>query len=178
MRSNKVIPIPGTPLLIVVGALVLGWGTPVAAQVGKVAIIDVERVLLESKRGKSGLQEIDTLRQSKEAESKRMQEEISNLRQRLSEGSLSLPDDKIAELQKDMEAKVIALRRFQEDANAELTKLRNAVLQRIEKSVFPVINEIGKEDGYTLIFNKYNSGLIYADDAVDITDRVIQRYDQ
>ncbi len=34
----------------------------------------------------------------------------------------------------------------------------------------PVINQVGKEQGYTLIFRKFESGLIYADEAVDITD--------
>ena len=43
--------------------------------------------------------------------------------------------------------------------------------------MFPVINQVGKEGGYTLIFRKFESGLIYADEAIDITDEVIQRLD-
>ena len=39
-----------------------------------------------------------------------------------------------------------------------------------------VADQIGAERGYTLIFNKFQSGLVYADDAVDITDDVIQRF--
>ena len=35
----------------------------------------------------------------------------------------------------------------------------------------PVINQVGKELGYTLIFRKFESGLIYADEAIDITER-------
>jgi Skp family chaperone for outer membrane proteins len=41
----------------------------------------------------------------------------------------------------------------------------------------PVINQAGKELGYTLIFRKFESGLIYADEAVDITDSIIKRLD-
>ena len=37
--------------------------------------------------------------------------------------------------------------------------------------------EICRELGYTLIFRKFESGLIYADDGVDITNVVIQRID-
>jgi hypothetical protein len=41
----------------------------------------------------------------------------------------------------------------------------------------PVINQVGKEKGYTLIFNKYAPGmLVYADDAIDITDEVLRRF--
>jgi Skp family chaperone for outer membrane proteins len=41
----------------------------------------------------------------------------------------------------------------------------------------PVINRIGKEGGYSFIFRKYESGLIYADESGDITEQVIQRMD-
>ena len=39
-----------------------------------------------------------------------------------------------------------------------------------------MINEIGAERGFTLIFNKFQSGLVYADDGVYITDDVIRRF--
>ncbi len=41
----------------------------------------------------------------------------------------------------------------------------------------PVINQAGKDLGYTLIFRKFESGLIYADEAIDITTIIIQRLD-
>jgi Skp family chaperone for outer membrane proteins len=31
--------------------------------------------------------------------------------------------------------------------------------------------------GFTLIFNKFQGALVYADDSVDITDQVIERFD-
>ncbi len=142
------------------------------------AVIDVERILIESERGKAALQELDGLRQQKQQEGETRQEEINELRNRLSEGQLSLSQERLAELQKQLEDRVIALRRFQDDANRELGKKRDEILAQIEQSVFPVINQIGEEGGYTLIFNKYNSGLVYAQEAVDITRQVIERYNQ
>ena len=37
-------------------------------------------------------------------------------------------------------------------------------LAELERRVFPVINQVGKEKGFTLIFNKFQSGLVYAED--------------
>jgi Skp family chaperone for outer membrane proteins len=48
---------------------------------------------------------------------------------------------------------------------------------KIERQILPVIDKLGQEQGYTLIFNKFQSGLVYADDAVDITADVITRLD-
>lgn len=155
---------------------------PAAAQAEagaiKVAVIDVERILSESERGKSALEELEALQNEKREEGQAMQQEINDLRNELNEGQLSLAEDRLTELQKQIEDKMIALQRFQDDANRELTEKRDQVLSRIERSIFPVINEIGQEGEYTLIFNKYNSGLVYASDAVDITDQVIERYNQ
>lgn len=144
----------------------------------KVAVIDVEQILLESERGKAALEEIEALRNEKQQQGEAMQQEINDLRTQVSEGRLSLSQDRLAELQKQLEDKMIALQRFQDDATRELTKKRDQVLGQVERSIFPVINEIGQEGGYTLIFNKYNSGLVYASDAVDITAQVIDRYNQ
>jgi Skp family chaperone for outer membrane proteins len=41
----------------------------------------------------------------------------------------------------------------------------------------PVINRAGKELGYTLIFRKFESGLIFADESVDLTNEIIRRLD-
>lgn len=144
----------------------------------KVAVIDVEQILLESERGKSALEEIEALRNEKQQQGEAMQQEISDLRAQLNEGRLSLSQERLDELQKQLEDRMIALQRFQDDATRELTKKRDQVLGQVERSIFPVINEIGEEGGYTLIFNKYNSGLVYASDAVDITAQVIERYNQ
>lgn len=163
-------------MLPVFALLGLAWGAPLAAQTVKVAVIDVERILLESNRGKAALQEIDDLRKQKQQQGQSMQKELTDLQSRFTDGQLSLSEDKLAELRKQIEDKTIALKRFQDDATRELTKKRDEVLDQIEKSVFPVINQIGKEGGYTLIFNKYNSGLVYADETVDITAQVIERY--
>ena len=149
-----------------------------AARPTKVAVIDVERILLESNRGKKALAEIEALRKKKQQAGEAQQKEVDDLRQRVKAGELSLSQDKLADLKKQLEDKLIALQRFQDDAQRDLSKKRDEVLDQIEKSVFPVINKIGAEGGYTLIFNKYRSGLVYADDAVDITEEVIARYNQ
>lgn len=162
---------------ILVAFALLVAAAPVAAQGPvKVAVIDVERILLESNRGKAALEEIEALRKQKQAEAEGMQTRAADLRRQVEEGRLSLSQERLAQLEKQLEDSVIALRRFNDDATRELTKKRNEVLDQIEQSVFPVINEIGKEGGYTLIFNKYNSGLVYANESVDITAQVIQRY--
>lgn len=147
------------------------------AQAGKVAVIDVQRLVTDSVAGKEALARLKKLQDDKIAEGKAKNDEVDSLRKRLNEGRLSLADDKISELEKQLEEKVTGLRRFQEDAEREFNKSRETTFGEIERRVFPVIEQVGKEGGYAFIFNKFQSGLLYADDAADITDQIIQRFD-
>mgnify|MGYP001576816289 CR=1 FL=1 len=153
-------------------------GAPAAsAQSSKIAIIDVQRLVTDSVAGKEALARLKKLQESKVAEGRTKSDEIDALRKRLNEGRLSLADDKIAELEKQLEEKVTGARRFQEDAEKEFNKSRETQFQDIERRVFPVIEKFGQENGYNFIFNKFQSGLLYAGEGSDVTDQIIQRFD-
>jgi outer membrane protein len=98
------------------------------------------------------------------------------MQEQISKQQFTLSEARLAELRKQIEDKGIALQRFQDDAERELDEARRQELGGLEGRIIPVINQIGTEKGYTLIFNKFQSGLVYADDAVDITDDVIRRF--
>jgi outer membrane protein len=150
---------------------------PAVAGPIKIAVIDTERILLNSQAGKKAVAELKTAQEQKERELDRQQKEIRDLQTKIDEGRLSLAQDKLADMEKQLEDKVITARRMQDDANRELQKKKDEVLGSVDQRVMPVINQVGKELGYTLIFRKFESGLIYADEAVDITPVIIQRLD-
>jgi outer membrane protein len=143
----------------------------------KIAVIDTEKILLSSQAGKKALADLKKLQEQKETELRAKAQELKDLQTKITEGRLSLAQDKLAELSKQYEEKEIALRRQQDDATRELNKKRDEMLAQIDGRVMPVINQAGKDLGYTLIFRKFESGLIYADEAVDITSLIIQRLD-
>ncbi|MGE4191152.1 MAG: OmpH family outer membrane protein [Thermoanaerobaculia bacterium] len=162
---------------VLLAVALLTGGTAASAQATKIAIIDVQRLVTDSVAGKGALARLKKLQEDKLAEGKAKSEEIDALRKRLNEGRLSLADDKIAELEKQLEEKITAARRFQEDAEKEFNKSRDSQFGDIEKRVFPVIEQFGRENGYSFIFNKFQSGLLFAGDGADVTDQIIQRFD-
>lgn len=155
-----------------------GIAAPIAAQqaAAPIAVIDVQRLLTESDVGKKALEQLQALGESKQQEGLALQAEIEDLRKRLTEGRLSLSEEKIAELEKMGEEKLIAFNRFQDDADRELQKARLEAFDKIEKRVIPIIDAIGREFGYLAIFNKFQSGLLFAPEQVDITPMVLERF--
>lgn len=151
---------------------------PASAQTPKLAVIDVEKILTDSQRGKAVLGKIEEFRDSKAQSLKQMQDELVTLNDEFQKGRLSLAEDRLAELQKQLEDKTIAMRRAQDDAERELREMQASEFEAIEVAVLPIIQTVGEEQGYTMIFNKFQSGLVYADEAIDITAAVIERFDQ
>lgn len=154
-----------------------GLAAGAAAAETKVAVINTEQILLESVTGKKAIGELKKLQDQKEAELKAKEQEIKDLQAKLNEGRLSLAQEKLDEINKQLEERVIAGRRLQDDANRELGKRRDELLAAVDQKVMPLITRLGKELGYTLIFRKFESGLIYADEAIDITKMVIEQLD-
>lgn len=148
-----------------------------APAVPKIGVIDVQKLVVESAAGKEAQGRVNKIITAKQGESEKLQKELQGLQQKLTDQGPSMTDEKRDQLNKDYQEKGIAYKRFQDDANRQVQEAQQKELGELEKRVLPVINQVGKEKGYTLIFNKFAPGmLVYADDAVDITDEVLRRF--
>ncbi|MDD5564724.1 MAG: OmpH family outer membrane protein [Thermoanaerobaculaceae bacterium] len=166
-------------LAMAMAAVVAAAAGPVRAQEPPkqaIAVIDVNLLVQDSAAGKEAMVRLKKAQDEKVAERKKMTDEINGLQKQLESQRSTLTDSKIADLQKQIEDKSIALKRFDDDAQQQLEENKRKELDGLEKQIMPIIQELGKEKKLLLIFNKFQSGLVYADDSVDITDEVLKRF--
>jgi outer membrane protein len=112
----------------------------------------------------------------KKEEADRLTKELKDLEQKITDQGASLAEDKREQLQRTYTEKATAFKRFQEDAQKELDREQKKELAELEKRVMPVIQQVGREKGYSLVFNKFEAGLLYADETADITEDVLKRF--
>lgn len=105
-----------------------------------------------------------------------MQSELEGLQEQLNKQRLTLSQEKLDALRQQIEDQQVEMKRFQEDAQREIDAARRKALQELEAKVMPIIQEVGKEKGYLLIFQKFQAGLAFAAEETDITDEVIRRF--
>ena len=173
---GQVAIVTGALWLALSGAGALFAQGPVAGPTNA-AVIDVQRVLTESKAGRGALERLRVAAEAKRTALKVQEEEAVVIQEYLSDRRLSLSDDKQQEIETDLERRAIDLRRAQDAARREIEEMQVQVLKAIEDKVMPLIREIGESEGYTLIFNKFeDSGLLYASKGADITDDVLARF--
>ncbi len=143
-----------------------------------IAVVDAGRVFQESQYGTNLLEELKQLREQKRAEGQVKQGDAKALQDRITQSRLALSPEKLEELQKELEQKVIALQRFEDDAKREIDEASTTAMTEFNAQIMPVIDQVAREKGFALIFNKYEAGLLFAHEQVDITDTVIARFDE
>ena len=163
---------------LLISIAVAALAAPMFAQntPARVAVVDVQKVLTQSTAGKAAYEKLKKMQEDRLNKAKSMDEEMKKLETDLSTKRISLAEDKLAEMTKQLADKKIAMQRFAQDADREIGEARDRELQALQVKIEPVIDALGKEMGLALIFNKFESGLVYASDAVEITDTVIQRF--
>ncbi len=160
--------------LIAAVASAQGTAAPPPAAGIKIGVINVERLIQESALGKEAFNRVKKLNDAKKEEGEKLSKELREMEQKLADQGSAMADDKRDALQKGYQEKAIAFKRFQDDANRDLEAAQKKELSELERRVFPIINQVGKEKGFTLILNKFQSGLVFVDDSVDITDEVLK----
>jgi len=144
----------------------------------RVAVIDVQKVLTQSTAGKSAYDKLKKMQEDKLEKAKAMDEELRKLDTEINTKKISLSEDKLTDMQKSLAEKRISMQRYAQDADREITEARDKELQALEAKIKPVIDALGKEMGLAAIFNKFESGLVYASEAIDVTDTVIKRFNE
>jgi Skp family chaperone for outer membrane proteins len=131
--------------------------------------------MAESQAGQQALALFNQLRDQRVAELQTQQQEIDALRQ---QGLASDPNSvEAATLARQLEDRMVQMDRLQQDVQTELGQRQNELTGAITQQVGLIIEEVGLEGGYTLIFNSIQSGLVFVDPTMDISDLIIERLD-
>lgn len=145
-------------------------------EISRVAVIEVQRIVQDSAYGKETLGKVQRIQQQKQDELTKRQKDLRDLEEKIQSGGKSLSEETMEKLQKDYQGKAVELKRFQDDAQRELEDMQRKELGELEKRIMPVIDAYAKEKGFTVVFNKFQSGLLYATEGADITDEVIAKF--
>ncbi len=160
--------------LIILGLLLFVSGSAYA-QGNKLAFIDIQRVIRDSKAGKaakasfeSEIQRKQQIIESKRAQLERLRSDFVQQGPAMNETTRLQKADQIEKLDKE-------LNRTRADFRDDLQKRDFELMQSIVKDLETVLQSIGKAGGYTLILS--SDALVYGEPSADITQQVIQAYD-
>jgi len=161
-------------LLILFSFVLVSFGF--AQQSLKVGVINSQRVLEDSTEGKRVIAQLQDRDKKLQNEIAKVDEEIRKLETKLNTQRLTLSETSLLQLSSDLDRKRTERKRGAEDSLRELQELQLRLFNKVQSELLPIIEQVGKEKGFDLIFDLAKSGAIYFNPAIEITDEIIQRY--
>ena len=159
-------------LVLVVTVLVM---SAFAISQVKIGVVNAQELLAKTKKGIEIQKRLEKLQEKKQAEMQAMQDQIKKLEKEVLSPALNQETREKKGL--ELQNKRKNLKRFIEDAQNEIQRASKKELVELENAVMPLIEQIGKSKGFTIIFDITRPGIVYFDQAIDITAEVIKAFD-
>ena len=154
--------------------------TPVALNGTKVATINIELAISATNEGQRDLSALSTKLEPKQAELKRLNDEIEGLKKQLNDQGSKMNDDAAANLRKQIEGKQKSFDRSVQDAREEAQGQQGEIMQKILQKMVPVIQGYVAQNGYGLLLDTSQpwpqGPVVMAGPSFDITQAVVDAY--
>ena len=157
--------------------ILLGLSTVSFAQAQKIAYVDLQQVITNSKAGKSAKTSFESEFKTKRDIIEQKTRALETMKQDFIKNSAVMNETTRKQKAESIESKEKDLNRTREDFREELQRKDLELTQKILKDLEGILKNIGKTEGYDIIFERTEAGIIFASPAADITPKVIQAYD-
>lgn len=168
------------------------WAGQASPSALKVGIVDLDRALKESTSGKQALATLKQFRDKvvKDINDKKRQKDgkettLRDLQTELTSQSLVLSDSAKRDKEESYRRQVRDLRkliddsnRFIEESERELREREGEATSRLLRDLLEIVRAVGREESFTIIFERNDRVLLFVADAIDLTEKIIQRFDK
>jgi len=157
----------------------------------KVGIVDLDRALKESSSGKQALGTLKQFRDKvvKDINDKKRQKDakettLRDLQSELTSQGMVLSDSAKRDKEESYRRQVRDLRKFIDDSNRfieeserELREREGEATSRLLRDLLEIVRAVGREESFTIIFERNDRVLLFVADAIDLTEKIIKRFD-
>jgi len=164
-------------ILVMAGFAFLGLSDfSLAADVAKIGVVDLQRVMETSDAGKSAQAQIKQQKDQMETDLKDKRAEIEQIRERLEREAMVMSKESREEKEREARIKLNDFKTLQKKYRNELQQLEKRLVAQLRDDTIALVDEIGKKEGYLLIISRV--GVLYSPNAIDITDQLIKRLNE
>lgn len=149
-----------------------------SADVAKIGVVNFQKIVTTSSAGKMIQKKLQAKGNEFSQKLQNMQKEIVELEKKIKTESMVLNQEKRDEKGREYRIKVNDFNQAKKKLQYDLKTLEKKEVRKMQKAVFEIVQEIGKKEGYLLIIEKSNAGVIYNPESIDITDKVIEAYNK
>jgi outer membrane protein len=149
-----------------------------AQQSFDVAVVDLIKAFEISAAGQQVVDQLKNKEQEIRNEIAGIENEAQKLQTKYNTQKLTLTMDAQQQLLADIDRLRTKRSRIEEDRTKEFRDLQTRLFGKLRNDILPVVDNIAREKGFSLVLDVSSSGVVYFNQTIDITEEVIKRYDQ
>lgn len=159
-------------------ALTLSLAVPTLAAAAdlKLGFVDYQRVMLEVDDGKAAKARLQKWLESRQKEIDSEQEALRKEKETLDKQASAMSEETRVQKATDLQKKVYDLAQKWEKSRGEAAERERKEMEPIIGKIDEVIRGIAEREGLSMVFEKRDSGLVYALSQYDLTNEVIRSY--
>ncbi len=144
-----------------------------AEAAGKFAYVDVSRAITSCTANKRFARSFKRKVEAKKRELSKLAKEFEREKAALKKRKNLMTAEARSEMAAKLRSKYLKNQRFVEDSESALERESSGWNKKISRALRKVIQQIGRERGYTAVFAK--GQVLYSSPSIDITDTVLKR---
>jgi outer membrane protein len=163
------------PLLAAAVAALL-HAVPARAAEPKIGYVDLQRALNEIDEGKAAKARLKTEFEQKQKVLDDKQADFTRLRADFEKQAGVLAEGPRKERQEELDRKFVDLQSTFSQLQKELSERERDVTRGIFDKMGVIIRESAEAEGFTMVLEKNDAGILYASGALDLTNELIRKY--
>jgi outer membrane protein len=144
----------------------------------KFGYIDMEQAVNDSKAGKEARKKFIAFMKQKKIEGDKKKRELDSMRQILQKQGALLAEDVRVQKEREYQKKLGEFQLYVKNSRADLRTKEMEMSKKIIRQLMKIVFNFAKKQGYTMIFEKTKSGLLYAPDSLNLTPMIIKVFNQ
>jgi outer membrane protein len=165
--------------IVALGALaLLVVGTAAQDEPIKIGIVDLQQAVSSTDEGKVAREEMARKQREAEAMMAPLYERYKSLEDDLKAKKFVLSDESLFQKQLDLAEVRNQIENKIKEIEGQLKVDQARIQEPLVTKLRTIINETGRDEGFTMIMQRGGAGLIYTREALDITDLIISKYNK
>ena len=157
--------------------------TPQAATAGvtplrRVAVLNVQRVILETKQGREAKEDLEKTFTKSQARLEKKEKELGKQVEDLRAKAPMLSQERLAQRQEELARSQAELERLSAELQQEIAQKEGLLTEKIYKNVAAIVKQIALEEKVQVVLVRGDMTVLYANPKLDVTNRVIVAYDK
>lgn len=139
-----------------------------------IGFIDLDKILMQSKEGKKIKAQFDQEVKVKQEEIKKMEDAVKKKMETFNQKKFALKPEGQKQEEENIQMEIMRGRELMQKYMQEMQVREKELLSPLVERVRKIIENISEKEGYSFVFEKQASFVIYAQNKYDLTDRVIK----